>query len=525
MTPARTLLRNIAMLSAASYVEMAFGLALGVVVARALGSVEFGKYAFTVWMCGTLITTCNNALTYSAIKFIAEARGAGDMVLRDALHARLRRWQGWTCALVLGVFGLAMLVNPPREWTDSALLISALVVIGAWSRSGYMTMAAIGKGHERFEVESGALTVSAAINLLLVGLLALAGGTLAGFFAIYAVCGLCQNLVARIALRKLGIQDHAAPIPAPLMARLKRHLWQTGVLIVIGMLGDRTMEVLLLKHFSTSQALGFFAIAGALTKGATYVLSGALSSVLLPSMSRAFGKGVPGAVTGMLREAIRFYWFIGLMIAGLGLTVAPGMVRLFYGSEYEAAIPAVVANFAIGGAALLMAALNAYQMASDRQADRIKAMTQTWAVNVAVAFALVPAFGLTGALGSLALTKAAMVFFTWRAVRRSSGASLPLARMGRLLAAAAIGVALGALVLDFLPGHLGFLVAGPVFMLGYLAFSVVLGCWTLGDYEFVGSILDRAGTGRGRPAALLARLASRFGSTDAAPSPPAPLLP
>ena len=44
-------------------------------------------------------------------------------------------------------------------------------------------------------------------------------------------------------------------------------------------------------------------------------------------------------------------------------------------------------------------------------------------------------------------------------------------------------------------------------------------------HKIVGSILDRAGTGRSRPAALLARLASRFGSTDAAPSPPAPLLP
>jgi O-antigen/teichoic acid export membrane protein/peptidoglycan/xylan/chitin deacetylase (PgdA/CDA1 family) len=510
-----SLLRNIAMLSVASYVELAFGLILGVVIARSLGSLEFGHYAFSVWVCGTLITLSNNALTMSSIKFVAEARGASQVDVAAAVHARLHRWHQIGSIVVLSVFAVAAWLFPPDEWKNSLMLMVPLLVIGAWARSGYSMMASIGKGHERFEVESGALVLSAFANLILVSVLALRGGSMVEFFGVYAFCGVLQNITARLLLRRLGIRPRFEPLEPVLMARVKRHLLQSGALVVVGLLGDRTLEVLLLKTYSGAEAVGFFAIAGALTKGATYLLAGALSSVLLPTMSRAFGLGGVGSVVRMLYESLRFYWFIGVAVAGFGVTVAPGAVRLLYGAQFEGAIPAVMVNLMVSGFVLITAAFNAFQTSSDGQGDRIKISGMSLVVNLVAAVALVPKFGLTGALLSFAITKFAAVCFSWWFAKRTVGMTMPLTPMIRILLAALLAGALAEAVDEYVPGRFTFLGAGVVFIAVYFSASVVLRAWTRPDFDMVVQVLGHLG----RPGrwlaphfdAMGARFASRAG--------------
>ena len=510
-----SLLRNIMMLSVASYIELAFGLILGVVIARSLGSVEFGHYAFSVWVCGTLITLSNNALTMSSIKFVAEARGANQMEVAAAVHARLHRWHQISSVVVLGVFAVVAWVHPPTDWKSSWTVMVPLLVIGAWARSGYSMMASIGKGHERFEVESGALVLSALANLILVSVLALRGASLVEFFAVYAFCGVLQNITARILLRRLGIRARAEVLAPALMARVKRHLLQSGALVVVGLLGDRTLEVLLLKAYAGAEAVGFFAIAGALTKGATYLLAGALSSVLLPTMSRAFGLGGVGSVVRMLYESLRFYWFIGVAVAGFGVTVAPGAVRLLYGAQFEDAIQAVMVNLMVSGFVLITAAFNAFQTSSDGQGDRIKISAMSLAVNVVAALLLVPKFGLNGALASFAITKFAAVCFSWWFAKRTPGMRMPLTPMIRILMAALLASALAEAVDEFVPGRFVFLLAGLVFVVVYFSASVVFRAWTRPDFDMVVQVLGHAGRGgrwlAPRFDALCARYAARPG--------------
>ncbi len=510
MSQRMSVLRNVAMLSLSSYAELAFGLILGVVIARSLGSAEFGNYAFAVWLCGTLITLSNNAMTMSSIKFIAEARGAGRDDVAAAITARLFRWQIISSTCVTLVFSVVLWVHTPPEWEQSVALMLPLTLLGTWARAGYMMMAAIGKGNERFEVESVSLVLSALANVVLVSILALLGGSLVSFFAVYAVCGLLQNLTARILLRRFGLKPNRATLGTELMLRIKRHMWQTGVLVVVALLGERTIEVLLLKAYTSSEAVGFFAIAGALTKGTTYLLAGALSSVLLPAMSRAFGVGGASSVTGMLREAVRFYWFIGVAIAGLGLTVAPGAVRLFYGAQYEQAIPAVMVNLMVAGFVLILAAFNAFQTSSDHQGDRIRVAAYTLLVNAVLGALLVPKFGLNGALCSFAITRFACVFISWRLASRAEPIRMPWSAMARVLAAAVIADLCAQGVAWLLPGRWSFVLTGAVFFAVFAVQSVWLAAWTQGDFDTVGALLERLGARGRRCAAWLAKVSPGF---------------
>jgi O-antigen/teichoic acid export membrane protein len=295
-----------------------------------------------------------------------------------------------------------------------------------------------------------------------------------------------------------------------LIQRLKRHLLLSGGLVVVSLLGDRTVEVLLLKTYSTSEAVGYFAIAGALTKGATYLLAGALSSVLLPAMSREFGVGSGGSVVRMLTESIRFYWFIGLAIAGLGIAVAPGAVRLLYGHQYEAAVPAVMVNLMVSGFVLIAAAFNAFQTSSDQQGDRIKIAALTLGVNAVAALALVPAFGLAGALGSLAITKLSSVCFSWYFVRRAEGMAMPKRSMIRVFVAALVAVGLAEAFQLFVHGRFAFLGGGAVFVVAYVFSSVVLKAWTRSDYDLVAAVIGHAGNAGRGAVALVNAAGQRF---------------
>ena len=68
------LLRNVAWVAMAGYIEAAVGLLAGVLIARTLGPTDYGHYAFAIWLCGVLIMAGNHGLPTSSIKFIAEAR-------------------------------------------------------------------------------------------------------------------------------------------------------------------------------------------------------------------------------------------------------------------------------------------------------------------------------------------------------------------------------------------------------------------------------------------------------------------
>jgi O-antigen/teichoic acid export membrane protein len=247
-----------------------------------------------------------------------------------------------------------------------------------------------------------------------------------------------------------------------------------------------------------------------LTKGATYLLAGALSSVLLPAMSRAFGVGGGGSVVRMLTESIRFYWFIGLAIAGMGVAVAPGAVRLLYGHQYEAAVPAVVVNLMVSGFVLISAAFNAFQTSSDQQGDRIKIAALTLCVNAVAALLLVPAFGLAGALGSLAVTKVASVCLSWLFVRHTEGMSMPASSMVRVFMAALAAVVLAGGFDMVVHGRFAFLGAGAVFVIGYLLCSVVLRAWTRSDFELVATVAGHAGKAGRRIGLLINAAGQRF---------------
>jgi O-antigen/teichoic acid export membrane protein len=513
-------LRNVAWVAAAGYIESATGLLAGVLIARTLGPAEYGHYAFAIWTCGMLIMAGNNALPGSSIKFIAEARGSGRDDVAAALASRFTRLQVASSSLVLLVFAAAMAWQPMADWREHLLAMIGIAVVGVWSRAGFWMWGAVGKGHELFVPENVTLMLTALLNAAGVIALALAGATALQFFALYAALGVVSNLMLRRVLARCGVRPAPGPIPPELVVRLRRHLWLTAIVMLLAMGCSRMVEMTLLKAHTNAETVGYFAIAGSLTKGAVDLLAGGMAAVLLPAMSRRFGEGGRGALGGMLAESARLYWFAGLAIAGLGLTVCDGLVHLLYGHRYDGAIPVLMWSLVVAGLTVVSGAAAAVLVASDNQQDRVKVLSCTLTVNVAAGLWLIPRYGLNGAIASFALTNVADMAMNWVFALRRVKVRLPAGPLARQALAAAVATALGAEVVEDLHLSLAFAGGATVFLLAYLALCVRLRTFRTEEFELVAHLVGRLGPRARRMATHIAAL-QRYAIDVAAKTAPA----
>lgn len=486
-------LRSVTIVSVATYIEYAFGLIVSIWIARALGPADFGRYAFTVWLCGWLIVCSNNALTTSSTKFIAEADGAGTPDIASHIAHRLNQIQHASSFIVMALFVLTTFIVRPSEWNQFLLPVTALVVIAVVAKSSYGMLTSIAKGQERFEPEAIAAVLTGAVGLVLVIVATLCGADLLAFIAIFAIASLGLNLVNRIAYRKYCGPFSPGPIPAETKRRLNQHLRLTAILVLLGSFKGSTIEVFLLNTFSTTAAVGFFAIAATLTRGAVQLFSVGLTSTLLPYMAKSFGEHGQEHAARFLSEATRFYWAVGIAIAGLGLVTIPDLVTLMYGTRYTEAIPAIEAIMVLTGLLLVGNGIAAFQTVVDRQGDRVRITLIALVVNAILGIALIPRFGLTGAVLTYAGTRITDFILAIYYLRRATTNGLPVAIMARLFAVGAVATGVAWIVATALPSLYGFIAGAALFVAIYVPGSILVRYWTEEDFGLMTLITNRLG--------------------------------
>lgn len=486
-------LRSVTIVSVATYIEYGLGLVISVWIARALGPADFGRYAFTIWLCSWLIICSNHALTTSSTKFIAEAEGAGSFHIASHLGHYLGRMQTISSIAVMAAFLLGTWLLQPTEWPTHLLAMTVLVGIAVAAKANYAMLVAIAKGQEHFETEAIATVVGGAIGVGLVIAATLMHADLLAFVALFAVACLILNLLNRFAYRHYCRPYEAGEVPAAIKPRLLRHLRQTAALMLLCSFKASTIEVFLLNSFSTSTAVGFFAIANTLTRGAVQLFSVGLTSTLLPYMAKSYGEHGQEHATRFLGEATRFYWAAGIAIAGLGLVTTPQIVALMYGQKYVEAIPAIEAILVLSGLMLIGNGIAAFQTVVDRQGDRVRAAVIALVVNGVLGIALVPPLGLAGAVLTYAGTRVAELILAVYYLRRATKGGLPLAPMCRLFAVGTAATVLAYVVTRELPGHYGFVAGSAVFVAVFGPGSMLVHYWNDDDVKLMGAIASRLG--------------------------------
>ena len=506
------LVKGALLMTGSTYVSYFLGLLSSVLVARALGPDDFGRYSYVVWLSGLLVLLANHGLTTSAIRFISESLGRELPRAAYRLYALLRRWQFDSLLLVMAGFLVAAHWLPPAGLSDRMLLFVAVVVVSVAAKTIYLFEISVAKGYGNFGIEAASSVTISVASILAVAIAFACGGGLATFLALFAGAGIAYAVLAARMMRRAQLRARRGRLDPELSARLRQHLGWTLVMVLVGAFSNKSIETFLLNAMVGSAEVGFFSIAGALTRGGVETLSSGLSTVLMPSMSHAYGAGGRERAGAILSNALRYFQFVGLLLAGVGFLWAGPVVDLMYGAKYAPVIPVFRTMVVVGGLTLAEGAFGAMLTTTDNQRVRAAMVAVSVTASAVAAGLLVPRYGLAGAVAAHAISRAVVFAVLVATIQRTLALRLPLRDLGRLLLAAAIAATAVAPIPLLAPGRIAEVLAGGGYGVLFVAATVLLRVWRAQDYAQVDTICSRIPPLHARLGPLLRRWAVSFAS-------------
>lgn len=476
-------LRDALFITAATYVTTVMGLVVSTIIARSLGPEDYGKYSYLIWMAGLLVVFCNHGLGISGIRFVSEYMGRGQPQLARQIHGWLNKWQQLSTLLILIAFTIASWWIPMAGWELQRTLLLAILIIGVASKAAYLFDVSIAKGYKKFSIEALTNTVMSLVYAAGVGLLALAHAKLNDYAIFFGVVSFMHICMVWWLMRKNSIKPDYTPCPAELTQHIRPHIAWTVVLVAVATLSNKTIETFLLGTQIGPKEVGYFTIATMLTRGGIDLLSSSLTAMLMPIMAHAYGAGGSEKVNIILGDSIRYFLFFGLIIGGAGLIWSEPGIAILYGSQYQAVIPVLQVMVVVGGLTLPEGAFGALMSTTDNQKLRAGIASLSVVISAMAAFALVPKFGLTGALISHASTRIVIFLITAIWIKKSLNVTFPISHITRLCLAATIAGLASWLLMPSHPSVMTQIGVGFAYILILLGGTIVLKAWKTKDAD------------------------------------------
>jgi O-antigen/teichoic acid export membrane protein len=430
-------IRGAMMVMGSTYVTYALGLLTSILVARTLGPDEFGRYTYIVWMAGMIIAFGNNGLTTTAIRFVSESLGRGSVASARSVHGWLLRRQLACLALVALVFAAATPVFTPAGWGGRTVEFAAVALLAGCAKAMFVFDVSVAKGYGRFGVEAKSTVLMSFLNIVAVFVLLWMRAPLMAYLLLFTATSIGYVACSTLMLRAGGQRPSRELPPPELTGRMRRHLWWTVLLALAYALSNKSIETWMLNAVVGSAAVGYFAIAAALTRGGVDLLASGLGTVLMPMMAHAYGEGGPDRVNLIMANAIRYFAFIGLLLAGSGALVADTAVKLLYGAQYEAVVNPLRVMILVGGITMVTGAFNALLSTTDNQRLRVGYVLLSIVLTAAFAIALIPTYGLAGAVAAHAVSELLVFVLMIVGISRLLKLRLPWRELSRMAACAA----------------------------------------------------------------------------------------
>jgi O-antigen/teichoic acid export membrane protein len=497
------------LVTGSTYISFFFGLLASALIARGVGPEDFGRYSYVVWIAGILVVVANNGLTSTGLRFISESLGRDDPQRASAVHGWLKRRQHLGVAIASIGFGLTYAFTLPPDWNMPVSVFFGVVLVSLAAKAYYIFEISAAKGHGQFAVEAVSTTVMSTVNLLMTLLLFVLQAPVVAYLVVFASANVAYYAISHRMLASRGIAPANAPLEPELASRIKNHLVWTILLTLAATFGNKASETYLLSNFVGAAEVGYFAIAAALTRGGVELLAAGLNTVLMPMMAHGFGQGGTARVHAILSNSVRLFSFGGLLLAGVGFLWADVVVTLIYGSKYQPAIDVFRVMIVMAGVTLSQSAFGALLSTTDHQRVRAGVAVGSVLISAIAAFALVPRFGLVGAVLSYAISSSVIYVAVCVGIVKVFSVSLPWHELGRLGLAAVAAIFASAAVWWLSNSLLMQFVAGMVFAAVYLTGTVFFRAWRPDDYVQLRPLARRFPRLMARPLATLERWAQR----------------
>ncbi len=510
-------LRNTGFATVAVYIEYFLGMLTSILIARDLGPGDFGTYGLVIWFIAVSMTAANSGTAGGVIKFIAELRGAGTPELIAPLLAYLRRAQRIFLAVVL-VIGAAVFFSAGDRLMAGFNhgLLFAIMAISTALRATYMLNVGVAKGFEHFRANAVIAAVATPINLALVAAAFFLHAPVEGFLAVFAISSAVFYLVSSRQVAGLVPPSPAGTVlPPVLRARVLRHMRITAAIVTVTYLTASEVEVMFLNLFGAPEAAGIFKVAYQIADGATLLVPGVFGILLLPMMAKALGEGADIAKQRFASATVYLAMLAAPLLA-FGVLFAQPIMAVLYGQAYLAAGGAFAVILIGKAMAVMSQGASSLLMSADRQHTVLWVSLGCGVLKLALDVLLIRSHGLDGAVVAYTIATSVTACAYVGAAIHASGARLPWGRMARVFLAGGVAAACAA-PLHWAGHPLVAAAAGGVVVVGiYAPATLLLGCWTARDIDYLKTLHQRFARSRPAVAVRLLDWAERRAAREAA---------
>lgn len=470
-------------MTGSSYVAFVSGFTSSIFITRALGPEAYGLYAYLIWMVGLAVSLTTGGLNVTAIRFISEALGGKKPEEAHALFWWLRRvlWVG------MALMSLALLTTTlfpqiyPQAIANKLYLYLGFALTCSLLKSAYMFDISVSKGYAIFYTEALSTSIIGLSSTALSGLFYFTHQSLDAYLLLFLAASVAHPLIAQLLMRKHALIAQAGDLPKELKVKVLRTLGWNSAFTLVGMLSTKSIDIYLLGIYALPAHIGYYNVASSLSKAGLDLLSNGFSSVLLPFISRAGAEGGKEKVQLIFSRSVRFYQFVGIIVAAGAYLLSESLVTLLYGEAYREAIPALRIMALVGGILLPNAAFSAVFIATDSHRARMLFIFLSSSISLVTSFAFIPWMGYRGALISVFLGNVVTYVIVAASAHFMLDIRFPVRSVFLQWLCAGIPFSLLAWLLPAGDHIVLAVLACLVFGVSYIVLSVNLGAWEESD--------------------------------------------
>lgn len=440
-----------------------FGLATSIVLGRLLGTVDYGWYAFFMWLVGISALLATGGLPSAVTRYVAEH-------YRDRPRAAIGLYRHLVKLEALLAAGFTVAV------IGYAAFVAESSTFPYYAAAAYLFPVAIAR------LQAAALAgVQAYRELAIVGLVTNAIGFGLSVAAVVSGVGIPGLLLAQAAAATVQVllfarmlRPYFNPSAAQpgdevegLNTRALRYARTIFFVLLIDAVVWQKSEVIFLRIFSTPEQIAFYSLAFTITYSLMQVPV-VMSNVLFPFFAESAGRDNLNTVRRGFRFSVKFLALLAFPIGGFIAACSPALIGALYGEQFSGTVVPLLTLLAAGTIATVHRPVSLVFYSTEHQGLVLKVGVLMAVCNLGLDFLLIPRFGANGAAFSNGTTQLAATAIGLTYLIVVLGYEYPLAGIVRVVTAA-LGAAVPVYVIvEEVGGIVALLIGGLLYPASYL---------------------------------------------------------
>lgn len=482
---AKSIVANSALNAAAGLSLLLIGFACSIITARLLGPEANGIIAFSLWLAVTASLVAELGTGVMLLRLLPQLKSQGySPVDRRGFAAYLLRPVVGSTLLLAALYAAVFTLAEYEHWATSTPIVvvitGALFVIqsiGSSAKNYLLGEQQVGTFF-RLSAASGLLQFfGVAVGAVFFGI----PGALIGYTLGFTVQFTYAAGILRTRARNCGISP--------------RYLLGSSMLLSVQFIVDsiflNRVEFFFLERYSGVAVVGFYAAAMSLANLALQLpvqLTGSLVPYYSEKLQDHGGTTLPAAV---FEAVIRSLSYITLPLSFGLAVIAPRLISTIFGEAFAPAGPALTILALVTPANVLGLICTQYLFSLDRVRERLMIGIVGAVTMVVGAFLVVPSYGAEGAAAVRFVVFTLMSALMMRRLTFERSLARLYWNLLRIALAAAACAGAASLVLAFIPGFVGLVLAISAGALCYIVALRLFRAVALEDYAVIESIARR----------------------------------